>query len=201
MFTGIIKHIGTVVSNVQKEDGKSLKVLILNLPKQEIGNSISVQGCCLTIVAIEGDIYTFYVSSETLKQTTLPMFFKGQKVNIETAMLASTPLGGHVVSGHIDEVCQIKSIEKAQNTVKIFVELSPKGKRLVVKKGSIAIDGTSLTIMNISGKVIELNIIPHTWENTTLTLLNTANNSLVNIEFDQMSKIIKKHLDEHFANI
>jgi len=201
MFTGIIKNVGTVVSNLKKEDGKVVSVLIPNLPKQEVGNSVAIMGCCLTIVQIEGDIYTFYVSFETLKQTTLAMFFKGQKVNIEPAMLASTPLGGHIVSGHVDEVCQIKNIEKNQNTVKIFVEVSTNGRKLLVKKGSIAIDGISLTVMGVAGKMIELNIIPHTWENTTLNLLNAENNNLVNVEFDQMSKIMKKHLDEYFANI
>jgi riboflavin synthase len=115
-------------------------------------------------------------------------------------MLASTPLGGHLVSGHVDEVARITTVEFNQNTYKIYVGLSPQGKKSVVKKGSIAINGVSLTIMNINGKIIELNIIPHTWNNTTLCTVNDSTNNLVNVEFDQMVKIINKKIDEHFAN-
>lgn len=201
MFTGIIKYIGTVVSNIPKEDGKNLTILIPHLPKQEVGDSIAIMGCCLTVTQIEGDLYQFYVSNETLKQTTMAMLSKGQKTNIEHAMLASTPFGGHIVLGHIDEVARIVDIQHTNNTRKIFVEISPRGKRDVIKKGSITVDGVSLTIMGISGKVLELNVIPHTWENTTLSLLNTTTNNLVNIEFDQMSKIIQKHIENHFANV
>ncbi len=201
MFTGIIKHIGFVVSNIQEQDGKVLTVKILNVKQAiDIGDSVSIEGCCLTVTKVDGDCLSFYVSKETLKQTTLALLVKGQRVNIELAMLASTPLGGHLVSGHIDEVARITTVEFNQNTYKIYVELSPQGKKSVVKKGSIAINGVSLTIMNINGKIIELNIIPHTWNNTTLCTVNDSTNNLVNVEFDQMVKIINKKIDEHFAN-
>lgn len=201
MFTGIIKHNGIVVSNVINSDGRILSILIPNLKNQEIGNSIAIMGCCLTITAINNDIYSFYVSSETLKQTTLAMFLKGQDVNIEPAMLASTPLGGHIVLGHVDEVARIVSIEEMQSTRKVFVEISPKYKKDVIRKGSITIDGISLTVMNILKNVVELNVIPHTWENTTLHLLNSSTANLVNVEFDQMAKVIRKQIENHFANV
>ena len=201
MFTGIIKHIGLVVSNTQEQDGKVLTVKILNVKQAiDIGDSISIEGCCLTVIKIDGDCFSFYISKETLKQTTLALLVKGQHVNTEPAILASTPLGGHLVSGHVDEVARITTVEFNQNTYKIHVELSPQGKKGVVKKGSIAINGVSLTVMNINGKIIELNIIPHTWNNTTLCILNDSTNNLVNVEFDQMVKIINKKIDEHFAN-
>jgi len=201
MFTGIIKHIGLVVSNIQEQDGKVLTVKILNVKQAiDIGDSVSIEGCCLTVIKVDGDCLSFYISKETLKQTTLALLVKGQNVNIEPAMLASTPLGGHLVSGHIDEVARITTVEFNQNTYKIYFELSPQGKKSVVKKGSIAINGVSLTIMNINGKTIELNIIPHTWNNTTLCTVNDSTNNLVNVEFDQMVKIINKKIDEHFAN-
>jgi riboflavin synthase len=201
MFTGIIKHIGLVVSNTQEQDGKVLTVKILNVKQAiDIGDSISIEGCCLTVIKIDGDCFSFYISKETLKQTTLALLVKGQYVNTEPAILASTPLGGHLVSGHIDEVARVTTVEFNQNTYKIHVELSPQGKKGVVKKGSIAINGVSLTVMNINGKIIELNIIPHTWNNTTLCILNDSTNNLVNVEFDQMVKIINKKIDEHFAN-
>jgi riboflavin synthase len=201
VFTGIIKHIGLVVSSVQEQDGKVLIVKILNVKQAiDIGDSISIEGCCLTVIKIEGDCFSFYVSKETLKQTILALLGKGQSVNVEPAMLASTPLGGHLVSGHIDEVTRVIAVEFSQNTHKIYIELSPQGKKSVVKKGSITINGVSLTVMNISGKTIELNVIPHTWNNTTICALNDSANNLVNVEFDQMVKIINKKIDEHFAN-
>ncbi len=199
MFTGIIKHIGTVFENTPQKDGRQLTVRIPHLKNQEIGDSISIMGCCLTVVDVSGDVFSFYVSAETLKQTTLAMLTKGQSVNVEPAMLASTPLGGHVVSGHIDEVARIVDVQSSQNTWKMFVEVSPQGKKWAIKKGSIAIDGISLTVMNIQGRIVELNVIPHTLQNTTLKNTNAVSNNLVNVEFDQMTKIIAKKIDEHFA--
>ena len=127
------------------------------------------------------------------------MLIKGQSVNAEPAMLASTPLGGHMVSGHVDEVAKIVDVQLNQNTHKLYVEVSPQGKKWAMKKGSIAIDGVSLTVMNIQGKVVELNVIPHTLQNTTLKNIDAISNNLVNVEFDQMTKIIAKKIDEHFA--
>jgi riboflavin synthase len=127
------------------------------------------------------------------------MLQNGIRTNIETAMIASTPLGGHIVLGHIDEVGKILEIENSENTYKVIIEVSNAGKKFIVKKGSIAIDGISLTVMAVHGKKIELNIIPHTWNNTNLHLLNTTANNLVNIEFDHFVKIISKKIDEHFA--
>jgi riboflavin synthase len=199
MFTGIIKYIGTVFENTPQQDGKNLTIRIPHLKNQEIGDSISIMGCCLTVTNIHGDIFSFYVSAETLKQTTLAMLIKGQSVNAEPAMLASTPLGGHMVSGHVDEVAKIVDVQLNQNTHKLYVEVSPQGKKWAMKKGSIAIDGVSLTVMNIQGKVVELNVIPHTLQNTTLKNIDAISNNLVNVEFDQMTKIIAKKIDEHFA--
>jgi riboflavin synthase len=201
MFTGIIKHIGLVVSNMQEQDGKVLTVRILNVKQEiDIGDSISIDGCCLTVTKIDGDCFSFYVSKETLKQTILALLVKGQSVNTEPAMLASTPLGGHLVSGHIDEVARVTSVEFSQNTHKIYIELSPQGKKGVIRKGSITINGVSLTVMNINGKTIELNVIPHTWNNTNLCTVNDSTNNLVNVEFDQIVKIINKKIAEHFSN-
>lgn len=199
MFTGIIKHIGTVFENTSEKDGRNLMVRIPSLEKQQIGDSISIMGCCLTITQINADVFSFYISADTLRQTTLAMLSKGQSVNCEPAMLASTPLGGHLVSGHVDEVGRVVEIQTIQNTHKIYVEISPQGKKWVVKKGSIAIDGVSLTIMGIQGRVVELNIIPHTMQWTTLKNLDLLSSNLVNVEYDQMAKMISKKIDEHFA--
>lgn len=200
MFTGIIQQTAFVVGNVQTQDGKTLKIRFAKVENVKIGDSIAINGCCLTVIKIEGNELSFYVSSETLRQTTLMMLSNNDRVNIETAMLASTPLGGHIILGHVDEVAKVSSIENSQNTYKVLIEVSNAGKKFLIKKGSIAIDGISLTIMAVKGRTVELNIIPHTWNNTTLSLLNVANNGLVNVEFDHFVKIIGKKIDEHFAN-
>lgn len=198
MFTGIIKHIGKVFENTPDGDGRNLVIVIPKLQNQEVGDSVAVMGCCLTITHIQNGAFSFYISAETLKQTTLGMLVKGQSVNIEPAALASTPLGGHMVSGHVDEVARVVEITSVGNTCKMYVEVSPTGKKWLLKKGSIAIDGVSLTIMNIKGKVIELNVIPHTLQNTTLHLVNASANNLVNVEYDQISKMISRKIAEHF---
>ena len=200
MFTGIIQQTAFVVGNVQTQDGKTLIIRFAKVENVKIGDSIAINGCCLTVIKIEGNELSFYVSMETLRQTTLMMLSNNDRVNIETAMLASTPLGGHIILGHIDEVAKVVSIENSQNTYKVMIEVSSAGKKFLIKKGSIAIDGISLTIMGIKGKQVELNVIPHTWNNTTLSLLNVASNGLVNVEFDHFVKIIGKKIDEHFAN-
>lgn len=200
MFTGIIQQTAFVVGNVQTQDGKTLKIRLAKVENVKIGDSIAINGCCLTVIKIEGNELSFYVSMETLKQTTLMMLSNNDRVNIETAMLASTPLGGHIILGHVDEVAKVISIENSQNTYKVMIEVSNSGKKFLIKKGSIAIDGISLTIMAVKGKILELNVIPHTWNNTTLSLLNVASNGLVNVEFDHFVKIIGKKIDEHFAN-
>jgi riboflavin synthase len=200
MFTGIIQQTAFVVGNIQTQDGKTLKIRFAKVENVKIGDSIAINGCCLTVIKIEGNELSFYVSMETLKQTTLMMLSTNDRVNIETAMLASTPLGGHIILGHVDEVAKVVSIENVQNTYKVAIEVSNAGKKFLIKKGSIAIDGISLTIMAVKGRMLELNIIPHTWNNTTLSLLNVASNGLVNVEFDHFVKIIGKKIDEHFAN-
>ena len=200
MFTGIIQQTAFVVGNVQTQDGKTLIIRFAKVENVKIGDSIAINGCCLTVIKIEGNELSFYVSMETLRQATLMMLSNNDRVNIETAMLASTPLGGHIILGHIDEVAKVVSIENSQNTYKVMIEVSSAGKKFLIKKGSIAIDGISLTIMGIKGKQVELNVIPHTWNNTTLSLLNVASNGLVNVEFDHFVKIIGKKIDEHFAN-
>ncbi len=200
MFTGIIQQTAFVVGNVQTQDGKTLKIRFAKVENVKIGDSIAINGCCLTVIKIEGNELSFYVSMETLKQTTLMMLSGNDRVNIETAMLASTPLGGHIILGHVDEVAKVVSIENSQNTYKIMIEVSNTGKKFLIKKGSIAIDGISITIMAVKGRLLELNVIPHTWNNTTLSLLNVASNGLVNVEFDHFVKIIGKKIDEHFAN-
>lgn len=169
MFTGIIQQTAFVVGNVQTLDGKTLKIRLAKVENVKIGDSIAINGCCLTVIKIEGNELSFYVSMETLKQTTLMMLSNNDRVNIETAMLASTPLGGHIILGHVDEVAKVISIENSQNTYKVMIEVSNSGKKFLIKKGSIAIDGISLTIMAVKGKILELNIIPHTWNNTTLS--------------------------------
>lgn len=201
MFTGIIELLGVVVSNLQTKDGKTL---IVKLPKKveaKIGDSIAIDGCCLTVIEINfsqnASFVTFYVSKETIACTTLGLLEEKTVVNAELAMLASTPLGGHMVSGHVDEVARVVVLENTENTHIIRIQVSSENAKFLVKKGSVCVNGVSLTIMKIIENIFDLNIIPHTWEKTNLKNLNTTTNSFVNVEYDQIVKIISQKIDAY----
>ena len=135
---------------------------------------------------------SFYISADTLKKTTLAMLSAGSPVNLEPSLKMGDRLGGHIVSGHVDETARIIGIETIGADKRIKVEVSNYGKNLLVQRGSIAIDGVSLTVAYLMGNVVSLNIIPHTWESTTLKHLNTTTNFLVNVEYDGIAKHVYK---------
>jgi riboflavin synthase len=201
MFTGIISLLGVVISSLQNKDGKTLIVKLPQKVDAKIGDSISIDGCCLTVIAIEfsqnASFPTFYISKETIACTALGFLESGTIVNAELAMLASTPLGGHMVSGHVDEVAKVVVLENSENTYTIRIKVKSDNAKFLVKKGSVCVNGVSLTIMKIVENIFDLNIIPHTWENTNLKYLNTSTNSLVNVEYDQIVKIINQRLDAY----
>lgn len=197
MFTGIIQLLGTVVSNLPSKDGR---VLVIKIPQSinvKIGDSISIDGCCLTVIKIDGNYLTFFVSKATIEITTLGLFDTRSVVNIEPAMLASSPFGGHIVSGHIDEVAKVIIIKRYDNSCTIRIQIKRENTKYVIEKGSITINGISLTIMKIVDDIIDINIIPHTWDNTNLQKLDIEVNNVVNIEYDQIVKIISKQVDAY----
>lgn len=197
MFTGIIVELGKVYEIQKLAQGARIKIFsnqILNEAK--LGDSISVNGVCLTVTEIDKvkGIMSFDVSHETLQKTTIGELKKNDPVNLEPAITLNTPLGGHLVSGHVEGVGRIKKIEKIGNDLKIEIEAPEEILRYCIKKGSIAVDGVSLTIVDVFPSSFTVVIIPHTANMTTLGLKKVG--SLVNLESDIIAKYVEKFVNQ-----
>ena len=191
MFTGLVEEIREVYSLNKRADGLILGVKANKvLEDTKLGDSIAVNGVCLTVIKIDSNKLFFEVSNETLKRTNLKTIKQKEKVNLERALKASDRLGGHIVQGHIDTEGKIKSMVNLGKHTQLKVEIPKDYSLLIIEKGSIAIDGISLTINSIENNVISVNIIPHTLENTNLKHRKVGDN--VNIEFDVFGKYILK---------
>lgn len=193
MFTGIIEEIGTIKS-IKK--GEKSSVLTIKGPKvvqgTRIGDSISTNGVCLTVTKIENDSFETDVMSESLKRTTIGELTSGSSVNLERALSLETRLGGHMVSGHIDGTGKIKAFRQDDNAVWVTVEASTDVLRYIIEKGSIAIDGVSLTVVLVDDQSFQVSIIPHTSEETVL--LTKQPGDKVNLECDMIGKYVEKLL-------
>lgn len=193
MFTGIITRLGKVVAYKLTGDSCVIKIEIKDI-KISLGESIACDGVCLTVSAILGDdVYEFAVSSETLRCTNLSVWKKGYICNIELALEVGSRLNGHFVSGHVDDVATINSIENKAGY--IAVELVFNAAPFVVAKGSIAINGVSLTVNRINNKYVDLMLIPHTVENTNLQYLKAG--YIVNIEYDMLYKMVQQNCEKY----
>ena len=196
MFTGIIKAKGSI-SAINRQGGDvRLTVKSDGLPwsEYEIGESIAVNGVCLTAVAFHDDGFETDVSIETLDVTALGKLATGSEVNLEPAVSLGERLGGHLVSGHIDCVGQVKSRTADARSIRLAIEIPSEYAHYVAKKGSITIDGVSLTINEVSGNVFELNIIPHT---ATVTIMNDyAVGTIVNVEVDLLARYLERLLSK-----
>ena len=192
MFTGIIQSIGKL-----KQEKNILEIEILdNLFDMAIGDSISVDGICLTVKEIFQNKFTVDVSEETLKKTTLGVKSSlKQIVNLEPALRVSDRLGGHIVSGHVDGLGTVEKIEKLEKSWLLSIKWKNNNfSKYVVNKGSICVNGISLTIAKYEkeGEIFTIAIIPHTWHNTNLNKLNVGDN--VNLEADALIKYVEKLL-------
>lgn len=200
MFTGIIEEIG-VIKEFSKSGNSALVVVECEkvLEGTNIGDSIAIDGVCQTVTKLSSNSFSAQVSGETLSVTTFSKFKKGAKVNLERALTLNGRLGGHIVTGHIDGLGKIKSIQKTQASgnefynIKIEVGVGQGGlTRYIAKKGSITVNGISLTVADIVSNEVSLAIIPHTFENTSLNSLKC--NDFVNIEVDILAKYVEKIL-------
>ncbi len=183
MFTGIVENTAKIVSF--KRD----KVLIssLNLTNLKIGESISVNGMCLTIEDLKDGKLVFHLSKESLKKSDLSLWKEGNIVNIEKACTPSTLMGGHIVTGHIDCIGKVKDFKRKEI---LKIEYPKEFSKYLVLKGSIAINGVSLTISNLKNYEFEVSIIPYTLKNTNILFLKKGDK--VHLEFDILSKIVEK---------
>ncbi|WP_457634916.1 riboflavin synthase [Persephonella sp.] len=195
MFTGLIEEVGKVSKIEKRSDGIMIQIKAEKIVDDlKIGDSVALNGVCLTVVEIENGKISFDVSQETAVRSNLPELKTGDPVNLERALRLSDRLGGHIVQGHVDTVGFIKSINlKGQHTEFIF-QFPEEFQDLVVEKGSIAIDGISLTVNYTMDNRISINIIPHTIQNTNLKERKTGDK--VNIEFDILGKYIKKMISK-----
>lgn len=195
MFTGIIEEIG-IVKNI-KMGAKSAVITIQAEKLMEdihLGDSIATNGVCLTVTSFDKNSYSVDVMHETLRRTNLGTLKSGSRVNLERAMAADGRFGGHIVAGHVDDPGTITSMEKDDNAIWITIETSPAVLKYVVEKGSIAIDGISLTVARVDKKSFAVSVIPHTGANTTL--LEKKPGDTVNLETDMIGKYVEKLL--HF---
>jgi len=191
MFTGIIQELGETVSFQKKSRGArlSLKSRLLSAPAR-IGDSIAINGVCLTVVEKKGETLEFDLSDETLKSTNLGKLKPGDRINLEPALKAQDPLGGHLVSGHVDAEGRIKGKRKEGEGFKIEIKAPPQVLDFLVEKGSVAVDGISLTVVDVLKDSFTVVIIPHTAAVTTIGFKDVS--STVNIEADIIGKYVAK---------
>ena len=190
MFTGIIEEIGKVVSFKKSAHGADLKISAKTvLEDVKLGESIAVNGVCETVVAFDNTTFEVNVSDETLRVSNLSDLKQGDFVNLERALKLSDRLSGHVVSGHVDLTTRFVKKEKLGEFYNMEFAVMPEFRKYIVKKGSITINGISLTIADINPESFVVAVIPHTFENTNLKELK--NNDIVNIETDILAKYIE----------
>ncbi len=189
MFTGLVREVGEVVSF---DDGR----LTIRAPRTaegaKLGDSIAIDGVCLTVVEVGGDTFAFDAVPETLSRTSLGTLDHGSRVNLEPALRAGDALGGHYVQGHVDGVGTVRSVEPEGDGKRIWFDLPEPLLRYAVEKGSVAIQGTSLTVAAVDDAGVAVALIPHTLEETTLGAL--AAGAKVNVESDVLAKYVERLL-------
>lgn len=191
MFTGIVEEMGTVRRLNQSPNRCELELSASKvLEGTQIGDSIAVNGVCLTVIRLGEEHFTADVMPETLRRSNLGQLKPGSKVNLERAMAANGRFGGHIVAGHIDGTGKILAMQPEGNAVLVTISATPELLRYVVEKGSIAIDGISLTVAKVSHTDFTVSLIPHTGEETTL--LKHRPGEIVNLETDIIGKYVEK---------
>jgi riboflavin synthase len=194
MFTGIVQDVGRVASREMRGVDARLVIATKNLDLTDtaVGDSISVQGVCLTVVSFTRDSFTADVSHETLSLTTLGELNAGSPVNLEPALRAGDRLGGHLVSGHVDGVAHVASTSHDGDSLRVKVTVPTELARYIARKGSVTVDGVSLTVNEVEGATFGVNLIPHTQTVTTLGRLQPG--VRVNLEVDQMARYAERLL-------
>ena len=193
MFTGLIVELGTVISLRPKQLGASLTLSADTLARDAaIGDSIAINGACLTVVTCEGSMLSFDLSDETVRSTNLGLLRQGDRVNLEPSLRSDGRLGGHFVTGHVDTVGKIRSKTMKGDTFLVVIDSPGEVTRLLVEKGSVAVDGISLTVVEAAENSFSVVIIPHTASLTTIGFKNAGDT--VNLEADIIGKYVAKFL-------
>ena len=193
MFTGIIEEVGAIKQITHGQHSEVLNIQARTvLENTKIGDSIAVNGICLTVTRLFADSFSADVMHETLNRSSLAGLMVGSRVNLERAMAADGRFGGHIVSGHIDGTGVIRSLVREENAIWVSIGTSPQILHLIVEKGSICIDGISLTVAKVEEEGFQVSVIPHTGEETTL--LEKVPGDPVNLENDVIGKYVEKLL-------
>lgn len=198
MFTGIIEEVGSIEQI--KQTGEAIVMTIASkklLTDVHLGDSIAVNGVCLTVTAFDKERFSVDLMPETVRNTSLRQLTRGSKVNLERAMAANGRFGGHFVSGHVDGIGEIVKKQRQDNAVYYEIKVSDDLRKYIVVKGSIAIDGTSLTVFNVTDDSFIISIIPHTLQETIIGLKGSGD--IVNIECDMIGKYIEQFINQRFT--
>jgi riboflavin synthase len=191
MFTGIVTDVGRVRAVRETNRDRRFEIeTAFDLSTLDIGASVSHAGCCLTVVEKGADWFAVEVSGETLSHSTLDNWKEGRRVNLERSARVGDELGGHIVSGHVDGVGEIVSVESEGGSHRVRVRVPRPLHRFIAPKGSIAIEGVSLTVNEVEDDVFGVNLIPHTWDVTTLGELKPG--SRVNLEIDMLARYLAR---------
>lgn len=193
MFTGIVRELGAVESVEGGPDGVRLRVRAPQTAAgEELGGSVAVEGVCLTVKEVDAGVLAFDAVPETLARTTLGRLRPGDPVNVEPALRAGDPLGGHIVQGHVDGVGRVRAVTPEGDGVRLEVEAPPELLRYCVEKGSVAVAGVSLTVAALDEETFAAALIPHTLAVTTLGCLSAGD--AVNLEVDVLAKHVERLL-------
>jgi riboflavin synthase len=194
MFTGIIEELGTIAAFDVTDEFAVLTISCHDVLRDvALGDSISVNGCCLTVTAFTPDTFTVELMAATLRTTAAGTWAVGDQVNLERAMVMNARLGGHLVQGHVDGVGHVLTLDnQVEGTVFLTVSYPPELARYIVNKGSLTINGVSLTVVNCDGNHATIGLIPHTWNVTTFR--NSAVGDQVNLEVDVIAKYVEQLL-------
>ena len=194
MFTGIIQAKGSIREVRSSKEGARLKINSneLNLLDSKVGDSIAVDGVCLTATEVADNWFSVDVSNETMSCTTFSKLNQGQNVNLEKSLRLNQGIDGHLVSGHVDGVGTVNSIDKDGECIRIKIEVQSDIVKYIAKKGSICVNGVSLTVNSVENNIFDVNIVPHTFSVTTLGELKL--NSNANLEIDQVARYVERLL-------
>jgi len=192
MFTGLVEAVGSVRSLEKRGDAARLTLETTLTPELALGESLAVNGCCLTVTSTDGSSASFDLLLETLNRTNLGIISSGSRVNLERALRADGRFGGHFVQGHIDTTAEVLSAEKKGSDLNLVIAMPRSGSRYLIEKGSIAVNGVSLTVALLNEDRFGLWIIPHTIQETNLGDLKPGD--CVNLEYDMLAKYAERQL-------
>ena len=194
MFTGLVEEKGELLQKIKTGDGYQLVIKASKIMRDlDIGSSISVNGCCLTVVKIDGNTFAVDTIEETLNKTNLGVLKQGMNVNLERPLAAEARLGGHFVLGHIDTTGKVEDVKELSNSHWLTISFPEKFKQYLIYVGSVAIDGVSMTVAELKDKSFSVGIIPHTWKETIFA--DKKIGDTVNLEFDVLGKYVERIME------